>query len=603
MGMIHATDAIVSEESQKAIIFHNDNEEVLILGTDLKASKNTGVIRFIPFPSEPTVRLAPDNSFETINILIRDHGLKFISYSKGGDPAPQEAVELRFHEKLGAHDIAVIKVNDASGFRNWVNDFFKKKGLPQKKEYPDIEGIVDDYIKRGIAWFVFDFVELTEKTKFIEPVAYRFKTKELYYPLKTSNTVGGIGDINLILITPRTLCNPFQPFSNCLGIQNMNASTSSQIEQAELKKILPDADSFFENKKLFIQLLQYWGKYEFEKDIIADISKGAPHALLYWWGMDVARDHYFNFNFGFDFHEMPHYFYQKYTPPGNYFSLQVPEEWQRTEYDLMKDYNQFELIIHAPVFESMDYLTVTAGYYADEHKTPERFIYNLVNPEFKIQGEDYDLLKDVTVAGKKAQVLDIKTYRYPLPGMNGKRIEALKRVVTIPAEKGFFVFVFDSPSGIAAKYLPVFNDILNSITFPIKEHPAHQQLKEISTDDYRVYTDFFTAEKLPNITFPDYFENVLKENIVFGKTLANKKTDNNTLNKLKKLFDTGIETAFADYKQKNAVEYLVKDRILMHRLIIISEGRQGRSGRKNKQYFIPVAGRIQQRKRSCPVLY
>src|SRR5450631_1855725 len=63
MGMIHATDAKVSEDSQKAIIFHNNSEEVLILGTDLKATKNTGVIRFIPFPSEPTVSLAPNASF------------------------------------------------------------------------------------------------------------------------------------------------------------------------------------------------------------------------------------------------------------------------------------------------------------------------------------------------------------------------------------------------------------------------------------------------------------------------------------------------------------------------------------------------------------
>ena len=29
--------------------------------------------------------------------------------------------------------------------------------------------------------------------RFIEPVAYRFKSKELYYPLKTSNTFGGQG--------------------------------------------------------------------------------------------------------------------------------------------------------------------------------------------------------------------------------------------------------------------------------------------------------------------------------------------------------------------------------------------------------------------------
>lgn len=55
MGRIYATDAQVSEESQKAIILHSLEEEVLILGTDLKADKKTSIIRFIPFPSEPVV--------------------------------------------------------------------------------------------------------------------------------------------------------------------------------------------------------------------------------------------------------------------------------------------------------------------------------------------------------------------------------------------------------------------------------------------------------------------------------------------------------------------------------------------------------------------
>ena len=39
MGQIHASDVQVAEDSQKAIILHNFNEEILILGTDLKAEK------------------------------------------------------------------------------------------------------------------------------------------------------------------------------------------------------------------------------------------------------------------------------------------------------------------------------------------------------------------------------------------------------------------------------------------------------------------------------------------------------------------------------------------------------------------------------------
>ncbi len=279
MGQIHASAAKVSEDSQKAIIFHNLEEEVLILGTDLKAEIKTGILRFIPFPSEPAVRLAPEGSFAAAADLIKKHGLKFIWQSKGGSPAAQP-VELRFNQKLGAHDIAVIKVNDASGFRKWVNDFFEKKGLPRKNEYPEIEKIVDDYVRRAIPWFVFDFVEVTEETRFIEPVEFRFKTKKLYYPLKTSNTFGGVGGIDLILVLPGTLFNPLESYyEGCLGIENMRATTSAQTSPEELKAIYSDAGAFFGGRNIFIQFLSYRGEYKFNEDILADLSQAVPNAI------------------------------------------------------------------------------------------------------------------------------------------------------------------------------------------------------------------------------------------------------------------------------------------------------------------------------------
>lgn len=346
----------------------------------------------------------------------------------------------------------------------------------------------------------------------------------------------------------------------------MQASTSSRIEPAELKKILPGADSFFKNKKLFIQLLAYRGKYEFDKDIFADLSKAVPNALWDWGQMDGSRD-YFNLNFD----DKPYYTYQKYSTPGNFFSIQAPAEWQRSVYDLMQDFDQFELIIHAPGFETMDYVNVSAAYYADEHKTSERFLYNLVNPEFKIPGEEYASVRNIIVGGKEARVLDIKTYRYPLPGMDGRRTESLKRYVLIPAKKGFFMLLFDSPSGKAGKFITVFNNILNSFIISVKENGDHQKLKEMTVDDYKVYTDFFTAGTEPNFALPQYFDHVLKEKKIFGKTLTNRKTDQKTMEKLEQLFGPGIEAVFASYKQKNVVEFIIKDRILMNDLSVYSE--------------------------------
>lgn len=117
--LTYDTDADVRETSQKAIILHNFEEEVLILGTDLKADKNTGIIRSIPFPSKPAVSLAPEKSFEAVTALIKSHGLKFVEQTKGGQTSTKD-VELHFNQKLGVHDITIIKINNSLGFRNWA---------------------------------------------------------------------------------------------------------------------------------------------------------------------------------------------------------------------------------------------------------------------------------------------------------------------------------------------------------------------------------------------------------------------------------------------------------------------------------------------------
>lgn len=297
MGRIYVSNEAVkvSEDAQKAIILHNLEEEVLILGTDLKADKKTGIIRFIPFPSEPKVSLAPDNAFEKVSAMIKKYGLKYqhVSQSKGGlASTTTEGVELRFNKKLGSHDISVIKVNDVSTFRKWVNDFFKSKGLPLKETYPEEEAIVDDYVKRRIIYFVLDFVEVTQETRFIEPVMYKFKSKELYYPLKTSNTFGGEGSIELIIIAPTTLCasgnEPFHPFDSCGALYTkgspclnlpVKASTSALIVKEDIKEIYPEGESFFKDQKAFIQVISYKGKYYFTEDIFVDVSKGLPSAV------------------------------------------------------------------------------------------------------------------------------------------------------------------------------------------------------------------------------------------------------------------------------------------------------------------------------------
>ncbi|MBU1611909.1 MAG: DUF2330 domain-containing protein, partial [Proteobacteria bacterium] len=283
MGQVLVSDAQVSESAQKAIILHNGSEEVLILGTDLLADTKVGILRFIPFPSEPQVKLAPDGVFETVSGLLATHGISFLMATKGGAPQAQ-AVELLVQEKLGAHDMTVIKVNNATQFRSWVNDYFKSHNLPAKETYSSVETIVDDYVQRGIPYFVLDYVELSDQPRFIEPVCYRFASHDLYYPLKTSNTFGGQGEIDLILFLPGTLCKPsLGAYDTCLGftnyVDNGRASTSAQVSHDELRSIYPEAEEFFGERPVFLQMFSYAGDYTFDRDILEEIGGAAPMAL------------------------------------------------------------------------------------------------------------------------------------------------------------------------------------------------------------------------------------------------------------------------------------------------------------------------------------
>lgn len=282
MGQIHASPAMVSESSQKAIILHNGTEEVLILGTDLRADRKTGIIRFIPFPSVPHFELAPEDVFGQATDLLKKYNLQFLMASKGGGTAAQP-VELLLQKKLGAHDMTLIKVNDPQEVRAWVNGYFERRKLPTLERYEEAERIIADYVDRGLAYFVFDYVELTEETRFIEPVLYRFASRELYYPLKNTNTFGGKGGIELILFAPGSLCAPtIGAYDMCFGLpafaQRVEVSTSAEVAIEDVASLYPGAGVLFAGRPVFMQMVSYWGDYAFENDIFADVGKAKPHA-------------------------------------------------------------------------------------------------------------------------------------------------------------------------------------------------------------------------------------------------------------------------------------------------------------------------------------
>lgn len=312
MGRILTWPANVAEKAQKAIILHNLEEEVLILGTDLEADRKTTVLRFIPFPTEPQVSLHEGDPFKVVTDLIRKHKLVFATFSKGGGLSVTP-VEIRLNARLGAHDITVVKVNQIQAFRQWVEDRLVDKGLLQSEDFAVVQNVAEDYVRRGIRYFVFDVVELMPEARFVEPIIYRFKTNKLFYPLKTTNTFGGEGEIDLVVITPGTLCDPltYEPLylreeelrntCTCLSILAMGGmwgapcvSTSEEVSKGELTGVYEGAEEFFKaHEAVFMQLIQYCGAYQFDHDIMVDISRAPRKAYQVSseeWGYDFLDD-------------------------------------------------------------------------------------------------------------------------------------------------------------------------------------------------------------------------------------------------------------------------------------------------------------------------
>lgn len=200
------------EPNQNAFICWNWNEEILVLSTDLQSSEPTKVLEVTVFPSEPKVTQGDIGIFkkatDLINQklpLIHSKGGRGASTRGGGGAYIAPAGEITFQEKIGAHDIAVVRVVKVSGFVDWVNDYLRKSGVENPTIPTSLRKTVEEYLSEGFEWFSFDVVSLDSKIKTNDAIQYRFKTKELYYPLRISRGGSGNTEIRLLVVTPGLL--------------------------------------------------------------------------------------------------------------------------------------------------------------------------------------------------------------------------------------------------------------------------------------------------------------------------------------------------------------------------------------------------------------
>jgi hypothetical protein len=266
-------EVTIFEPTQRALIAWNGQEEILILSTDLRASRATKVLEVMPFPAEPRVTKGDVAVFRRAVKLINSkivHPMFEAAVVQGTSRAAADSPppgEITFHERIGAHDVAVARVLNSDGFVEWVNGFLKRASVENPVIPARLRSVVQEYLDDGFRWFAFDVVALENRFKTLEALQYRFPTSALFYPVKISRSNRGQTSMELLVLSP-TLLRTFTGIPlNQIQLRHKPVSLTS-AEVRSLDRGMDELLGHREDMKLRIWLVQ--GDFSsFDRDIIA----------------------------------------------------------------------------------------------------------------------------------------------------------------------------------------------------------------------------------------------------------------------------------------------------------------------------------------------
>jgi len=203
-GLIGPPEVSLEEPGQIAIVAWNGREEVLILSTNVRSSKSTSVLEILPLPSNPTKIVEGSfDSFRKIAEFVNEEIMATKNtFELARVPDGGWGLEITFQEKIGSHDLTIVRVNSLDHFAEWVSDFAESRYLEFSVSAEFMEK-VSSYLSQEIRYFVFDIIEINESEKSVEPLVYRFETDFLYYPLEitaVSTSEEVYSTVNLFLI-------------------------------------------------------------------------------------------------------------------------------------------------------------------------------------------------------------------------------------------------------------------------------------------------------------------------------------------------------------------------------------------------------------------
>lgn len=205
---------VITEPNQDAIIAWNGVEQLLYLQTTLSASEETKVLEVMPLPNRPTVEATTDDVFKRCSSLLPRIRTR-VEFSGGGTfsagPVEVPAAEVVERKQIGAHDLRIVQLLKKERFQDWVRTEFVGQGELVVPEA--LLEVIGDYIDDGFTWFLFDVVDLGVELSKKVPLQIRFKTENLFYPMRITRTEKGFSKVSLSVLT-----NVLFEKEDCVGI-------------------------------------------------------------------------------------------------------------------------------------------------------------------------------------------------------------------------------------------------------------------------------------------------------------------------------------------------------------------------------------------------
>lgn len=253
MGAIPPSGSDVFEPLQVAIASWNGTVEMLILSHLPLSNSTFQLLEIIPLPSEPIdVRAGNISIFDRALGVVNAH-LGYSGFYLGfGDK-----LEVIFQDRVGAHDVAVVRVNSASALLNWAQSYIAEKGVEADFASSELVSLIDFYISIGFDYIAFSIVEVTEAGKLVEPIIYTFESSFLYYPLRVSSLFHGVSNVFLLTLTQAQFDAGDVPQAMTLSDWFGNKTYQLRLSKDELGNIDPELMKMFPDGAWFSAIYYY----------------------------------------------------------------------------------------------------------------------------------------------------------------------------------------------------------------------------------------------------------------------------------------------------------------------------------------------------------